>query len=70
MTHLEQYQKYKPDDNARGQAVAAARMSDPAANHAAEAIVIYDLNRREAFERTLGTGERRATRYELVGPER
>ena len=69
MAHLEQYQKYKPDDNARGQAVAVARMNDPAANHAAEAIVIYDLNRREAFERTLGTGGRRATRYELGVPD-
>ncbi len=70
LAHLELYQKYKPDDNARGQAVTAARMNDPAANHAAEAIVIYDLNRSEAFERTVETGERRATRYELVGPDR
>lgn len=40
-----QHAKYKPDENARDRAVTRARMRDPAANHAAEAIVIYDLNR-------------------------
>ncbi|MCB1041777.1 MAG: hypothetical protein KDC35_02495 [Acidobacteria bacterium] len=35
--------KYKPDDNARDRAVAAARRKYPAANHAAEDVVIYDL---------------------------
>ena len=37
--------KYKPDDNARDRAVAAARKRYPAANHAAEAVVVYDLGR-------------------------
>jgi len=37
--------RYKPDDNARDRAVAAARMRYPAANHAAESVVIYDLGR-------------------------
>ncbi len=41
---------YKPDDNARDHAVAAARLKYPAANHAAEAIVIYDLQRDGAYE--------------------
>ena len=41
--HLALYRDYKPDDNARDQAVAAARKRDPAADHAAEAIVIYEL---------------------------
>ncbi len=41
---------YKPDDNARDRAVAAARIKYPAANHAAEAIVIYDLQRDGAYE--------------------
>ncbi len=44
--HLELYRKYKPDDNASDRAIARARAADPAANHAAEAIVIYDLGRR------------------------
>ncbi len=35
--------KYKPDDNARGEAIRAARERYPAANHAAADIVIYDL---------------------------
>jgi tetratricopeptide (TPR) repeat protein len=37
--------RYRPDDNARDRAVAAARRANPAANHAAEAVVIYDLQR-------------------------
>ncbi|MHC4219692.1 MAG: tetratricopeptide repeat protein, partial [Planctomycetota bacterium] len=43
--HRELHARYKPDDNARDRAVAAARMRYPAANHAAEAVVIYDLQR-------------------------
>ncbi|MSR45403.1 MAG: tetratricopeptide repeat protein [Phycisphaerales bacterium] len=45
-----QHAKYKPDENARDRAVTRARLRDPAANHAAEAIVIYDLNRVGRFE--------------------
>ncbi len=37
--------KYKVDDNARDSAIAAARRKYPAANRAAEAVVIYDLMR-------------------------
>lgn len=48
--HRALHAKYKPDDNARDKAVAAARIKYPAANHAAEAIVIYDLNRPDAYE--------------------
>ena len=43
--HRARHGRYKPDDNARDRAVAAARRADPAANHAAEAVVIYDLQR-------------------------
>ncbi len=39
---------YRPDDNARDHAVAAARRRDPAANLAAEATVIRDLQRASA----------------------
>lgn len=45
--------KYKPDDNARDKAIAAARASDPAASHAADAIVIYDLQRDGRPERSV-----------------
>jgi tetratricopeptide (TPR) repeat protein len=48
--HFELYKKYKPDDNARDRAIAIARAANPAANRAAEAIVIYDLQRPGAFE--------------------
>jgi len=49
-THFAAYQKYRPDDNARDRAISAARRADPAADHAAEAIVIYDLQRDGAYE--------------------
>ncbi len=61
--HFALYRKYKVDDNARDRAVAIARAADPAANHAAEAIVIYDLQREGGYE--MQSGERRAARYEL-----
>ena len=48
--HQALHAKYKPDDNARDRAIAIARRADPAADHAAEAIVIYDLQRPERFE--------------------
>lgn len=48
--HAALHLRYKPDDNAADRAIAIARMKDPAANHAAEAIVIYDLQRPGAFE--------------------
>ena len=46
--HFELYQKYRPDDNARDRAVAIHRAANPAADHAADAIVIYDLQRQGA----------------------
>ncbi len=48
--HRQQHQQYKVDDNARDRAVAAARKRYPAANHAAEAVVIYDLGRETLTE--------------------
>ncbi|TWU19290.1 tetratricopeptide repeat protein [Allorhodopirellula heiligendammensis] len=39
------HQLYKPDDNAAGRAIRLAREKYPAANHAAEAVVKYSLNR-------------------------
>ena len=47
--HWAAHGKFKPDDNARDLAVAAARIRYPAANHAAEPVVIYDLQRDGAF---------------------
>jgi tetratricopeptide (TPR) repeat protein len=41
--------RYKSDDNARDRAVSLARRDNPAANHAAEAVVIYDLHRPGSF---------------------
>ena len=50
--HRNQHQKYRIDDNAKDRAVNAARQMDPAANHASESIVIYDLHR--ASEHSVG----------------
>lgn len=44
-TYNDLHAKYKPNDNARDYAVAEARRRYPAANKAAEAVVIYDLSR-------------------------
>ena len=47
--HRIAHQKYRIDDNAKDRAVNAARQNDPAANHASEAIVIYDLHRDSVY---------------------
>ncbi|MEM7199940.1 MAG: multiheme c-type cytochrome [Planctomycetota bacterium] len=49
--HRDAHARYKPDDNARDRAVGRARRADPAADHAAEAVVLYDLHRADAFGR-------------------
>lgn len=46
--HQRLHARYKADDNARDIAVAKAREKYPAANHAAEAFVIYPLQRKDA----------------------
>ncbi len=45
--HRGEHDKYRPDDNARDRAITIARRADPAADHAAQATVIYSLNRSE-----------------------
>jgi hypothetical protein len=52
--HQRLHEKYKPDDNARDRAINLARAKDPAANNAANAIVIYPLQRDGAFELEAG----------------
>lgn len=47
--HFELYQTYRPDDNSRDRVIAKHRAENPAADHAAEAIAIYDLQRPEAY---------------------
>ena len=43
--HAERHQQYRVDDNARDRALAIARRNNPAADHAADPVVIYDLHR-------------------------
>ena len=47
--HRALHATYKVDDNARDRAIAAARRANPAADHAAAAVTIYDLQRQGAF---------------------
>lgn len=47
--HRQMHRRYKLDDTARGRAVRKARARYPAANAAAEALVIYDLHREDPF---------------------
>jgi len=42
------HEKYRPDDHAIERAVTAHRSTNPAADHAAAAIAVYDLNRGQA----------------------
>lgn len=53
--HGKLHNLYKPDDNAQGRAVRLAREKYPAANHAAESVVIYDLNRESNDSTTMKT---------------
>jgi tetratricopeptide (TPR) repeat protein len=48
--HRAEHEKYRPDDNARDRAISIARRADPAADHAAQATVIYPLQRPGAPE--------------------
>jgi hypothetical protein len=48
--HRTLYAKYKRDDNARDRAIVLARQKSAPANHAAEAVVLYDLERPGAYE--------------------
>jgi hypothetical protein len=43
--HQSLHLRYKQDDNAAGRAIRLAREKYPAADHAAEAVVKYSLNR-------------------------
>jgi len=52
--HRKLYARYKPDDNARDTTVAKHRMRNPAANHAAEAVVIYPLQRPGRYTAEVG----------------
>ena len=48
--HRKLHDRYREDPNARDQAVSAARRRDAAADHAAQAIVLYELQRAGALE--------------------
>ncbi|MBM3836435.1 MAG: tetratricopeptide repeat protein [Verrucomicrobia bacterium] len=47
--HRKLHERYRPDDNARDRAIAIHRRANAAADHAAQAIVIYPLQRPQAL---------------------
>jgi len=57
--HRKEHEKYRPDDNARDRAVTNARRRDRAADHAAQALVIYSLQRSGALEAERSTAPAR-----------
>jgi hypothetical protein len=57
--HRREHEKYRPDDNARDRAISIARRADPAADHAAQATIIYPLQRAGAPELNTQNGGHR-----------
>ena len=49
-THRKLHERFRPDDNARDRAIAIERRRNPAADHAAQSILIYPLQRKGAPE--------------------
>jgi tetratricopeptide (TPR) repeat protein len=47
--HRKEHEKFRPDDNARDRAIANHRRKNPPADHAAQATVIYNLQRAGAY---------------------
>jgi hypothetical protein len=66
--HRRLHQRFKPDDNAADEAVKRAREKYPAANHAAEAVVIYPL-RREGAPGLAGPDQSNTTATRLAESE-
>ena len=56
--HRQEHEKFLPDYNATDRAISIARRADAAANHAAQATVIYPLQRPGAPELTVETANR------------
>jgi tetratricopeptide (TPR) repeat protein len=58
--HRKLHERFRPDDNARDRAIAIHRRAHPAADHAAQATVIYNLQRPGAYglETQINTAQR------------
>ncbi len=59
--HRTLHARYRPDENARDSAAAAARLKYPWANHAAQSVVIYDLQRSDALSQASVKNRSKAT---------
>jgi tetratricopeptide (TPR) repeat protein len=51
--HRELHEQYRPDDQAVERAVSLHRRRNPAANHAAEAVAVYDLQRADLEQQNI-----------------
>ena len=65
--HRGLHERYRPDDNARDRAISIHRRQNPAADHAAQAIVMYDLQRPGAPELSAGKAAISATEKTAAG---
>lgn len=65
--HRRLHDLYRLDDNIAERAVTRHRTENPAANHAAETVAIYDLQRPQAFELTANSGHPGQVGEGLVG---
>lgn len=59
--HWKLHERFRPDDNARDRAITIHRRNNPAADHAAQAIVIYSLQRPGAYGLTSPSNVQTAT---------
>ncbi len=60
--HRQEHKKFLPDYNAQDHAISIARRADPAADHAAQATVIYPMQRPGAQELEVTTKTLSATK--------
>ena len=51
--HRELHEQYRPDDQAVERAVSLHRRRNPAVNHAAEAVAVYDLQRADLEQQNI-----------------
>ena len=63
--HGARHERYRLDDNARDRAIGAARRAHPAADHAADPVVIYDLQRPGGLDH-VSTRDRRDSNASMV----
>jgi tetratricopeptide (TPR) repeat protein len=67
--HQGLHERYRPDDNARDRAIAIERRRNPAADHAAQATIIYSLQRPGAPGLSAASSQTAKELTPVTGPE-